>query len=83
MSINNGYTKVQISAKTYWGFNTEFPNNRLVNMTKEEIVYEITSLMKIFFATHNLEELKEGIDILNWHIHQDIVPNQTIYVCAH
>jgi len=77
------YTKIQISAKLYWGFNIEIPNNRLITMTKNEIVDEIKSFMKTFFELYNLEELKNGIDLLNLHIHDDIIIGQTIYVCDH
>ena len=77
------YTKIQISAKLYWGFNIEIPNNKLITMTKDEIVDEIKSFMKTFFELYNLEELKNGIDLLNLHIHDDIIIGQTIYVCDH
>lgn len=77
------YTKVQVSAKHYWGFNVDFPNSRLMRMSKDDIVRELVEIMKIFFESHNLLELKEGVDQLDWHIHQNIVPGQTIYVCAH
>jgi len=77
------YTKIQISAKTYWGFSIDIPDRRLVGMNETDIVEEIKSFMKIFFSIHNLEDLKEGIANLNLHIHQDIVPGKTIYVCSH
>ena len=77
------YTKVQISAKTYWGFNYDLVDSQLMTMSKNDIVEEIKRFMKTFFAIHNLEELKEGVDKLELHIHQDIVPGQTIYVCDH
>jgi hypothetical protein len=75
------FTKVQISAKIYWGFSVDFDNKRLKNMGKKDIINEIKLFMKSFFHIHNLEELKEGIDKLNLHIHQDIILGQTIYVC--
>lgn len=77
------YTKVQISAKTYMGFNVELPNNILVRMSKEDIITEMKQFMKTFFTIHNLEDLKNGIDELNLHIHGDIVIGHTIYVCNH
>lgn len=77
------YTKVQISAKIYWGFNIEISNDRLITMTKPEIIDEIKSFMKTFFEIYNLEELKNGIGLLNLHIHEDIIIGQTIYVCDH
>jgi len=76
------YTKIQISAKTYWGFSIDIPDRRLINMNETEIIEEIKSLMKIFFSLYNLQDLKEGVDFLNLHIHQDIVPGRTIYVCS-
>jgi len=80
--ITEEYTKVQISAKIYWGFNIEIPNKRLITMSKQNIIDEMINFMKTFFDIHNLEELKEGVDNLNLHIHQEIVPGQTIYVCT-
>jgi len=76
-------TKIQVSAKTYWGFNIEIPNNKLYLMTNIEIVEEIKKKMITFFKNHNLEELKEGVNNLNLHIHGPISLGQTIYVCDH
>ena len=77
------YTKIQVSAKTYWGFNIEIPNNKLALMTDIDIVEEIKKKMIAFFKKHNLEELKEGVNNLNLHIHDQISAGQTIYVCDH
>ena len=77
------YTKVQVSAKTYWGFNIEIPNNRLVEMLENDIVEEIKNKMIAFFKKYNLEELKEGVSKLNLHIHDPIDIGKTIYVCDH
>ena len=77
------YTKIQISAKTYWGFNIKIPNNKLALMTDNDIVEEIKKEMIAFFKIHNLEELKEGINNLNLHIHDQILTGSTIYVCDH
>jgi hypothetical protein len=76
-------TKIQVSAKTYWGFNIEIPNNKLYLMSNIEIVEEIKKKMITFFKNHNLEELKEGVNNLNLHIHEPISLGQTIYVCDH
>lgn len=76
-------TKIQVSAKTYWGFNIEIPNNKLSLMNEIDIVEEIKKKMITFFKKHNLEELKEGINNLNLHIHEPICLGQTIYVCDH
>jgi hypothetical protein len=76
-------TKIQVSAKTYWGFNIEIPNNKLVLMTEFDIIEEIKKKMITFFKNHNLEELKEGVNNLNLHIHGQILTGTTIYVCDH
>jgi hypothetical protein len=76
-------TKIQVSAKTYWGFNIQIPNNKLYLMTNNEIVQQIKKEMISFFKKHNLEELKEGVNNLNLHIHDPISFGDTIYVCDH
>jgi len=84
MSNSNNFTKVQISAKIYWGFNIEIPNNRILLMSNEEIVEEIKNCMLSFFKIYNLEELREGVKNLSLHIHdrpQSI--GDIIYVCDH
>lgn len=77
------FTKIQVSAKTYWGFNIEIPNNKLYLMTNNEIVEQIKKEMISFFKKHNLEELKEGVNNLNLHIHGPISFGDIIYVCDH
>ena len=77
------YTKVQISAPNYWGFNIDFPNNKIITMSEKDIIEEMKVFMKTFFKIHNLEELKEGVDKLNLHIHQTITIGETIYLCNH
>jgi hypothetical protein len=80
----NNYTKIQISAKIYWGFNIEILNEKLNIMDDKDIVNEIKSIMKTFFLLHGMEELKEGVDKLNLHIHDRPTSlGQTIYVCDH
>ena len=79
----DNYTKVQISAKIYWGFNIEIPNVRIVTMSDKDIIDEIETFMKTFFNIYNLEELRSGIDNLNLHIHDRPPLGQTIYVCDH
>ena len=84
MTDSNNFTKVQISAKIYWGFNIEIQNNRIVLMSNEEIVDEIKNFMLSFFKIYNLEELRDGVKNLSLHIHdrpQSI--GDTIYVCDH
>ena len=77
------FTKVQISAKIYWGFNIKISNNKIIIMSEQEIIEEIKNSMKIFFKIHGLEELKQGIEKLNLHIHDRPALGQIIYVCDH
>ena len=80
----SNYTKIQISAKIYWGFNIEILNNTLKTMSDQDIVNEIKSSMKTFFLFYGMEELKEGVNKLNLHIHnRPISLGETIYVCDH
>ena len=83
MIESNNYTKVQISAKIYWGFNIEIPNGRIITMSEKDIVDEIETFMKTFFKIHGLDELREGVDKLNLHIHDRPPLGETIYVCDH
>ena len=52
-------------------------------MSEIDIVEEIKDSMRKFFKKYNLEELKEGINELNLHIHDQVVLGKTIYVCDH
>jgi hypothetical protein len=80
----NNYTKIQISAKIYWGFNIEILNDKVNIMSDKDIINEIKSIMKTFFLLYGMEELKEGVDKLNLHIHdRPTLLGQTIYVCDH
>ena len=45
----NNYTKIQISAKIYWGFNIEIVNDKVNIMSDQDIINEIKSIMKTFF----------------------------------
>ena len=77
------YTIVQVSAKIYWGFNIKISNNKLILMSETDIVEEIKESMRRFFKKYNLEELKEGVNELNLHIHGPFDIGKTIYVCDH
>jgi len=84
MSNSNHFTKVQISAKIYWGFNIEIPTDRIILMSDEEIVNEIKDFMLSFFKIYGLEELREGVNTLSLHIHdRPQSPADIIYVCNH
>lgn len=53
-------------------------------MTSDEIIKEIKIYMKNFFETHNLYILKQGVDNLKLHIHEDISNDKNIiYLCNH
>jgi hypothetical protein len=81
MEIN--FITIQVSAPKYWGFRYKVPLEYALSVTKETLVLELKLYMKNFFNTHNLQELKDGVDELNLHFHQDILPYQTIiYVCV-
>lgn len=76
-------TTFQVSTPIYWGFRLEFENSKLDFLSDEEIIREITSTMKGCFASLNLEELREGVDKLNLHVHRPIIINQVNFVCDH
>lgn len=81
--MSTNFVTLQISAPTYWGYNIKVLQQTLLNSSLEDIIHLLKSDMKIFFEEHNLMELKDGVDNLNLHIHQDIEPHhEIIYVCA-
>lgn len=82
--MENQFITIQVSAKTYWGFQYKVPIIYAMNVSSEILVKELKTNMKNFFSTHNLQELKEGIDKLDLHIHHNIQQSDTIiYACCH
>jgi len=76
------FITVQISAKIYAGFQYKIPKDVIKNMTSEEIVLHTKKYMKNFFETYNLYLLKNGVDELELHFHDDIPYNRDIiYLC--
>ena len=74
----------QISSPIYSGFQYIIPKSNIQNMTSDEIIKEIKIYMKNFFETHNLYILKQGVDNLKLHIHEDITADKNIiYICNH
>lgn len=78
------FITIQVSAKIYWGFKYMVPRDYALNATPESLATETQTYMKNFFEQHNLQELKDGVDKLNLHFHQNISPTDTVvYVCDH
>ena len=77
------FMTVQISAKTYTGFQYKIPKDIFNNMIFDEIVKETKDYMKLFFKQNNLYLLAEGIDNNGeLHFHDDIPYNRDIiYLC--
>ena len=77
------FINIQISAKIYAGFQYKIPKEIINNMTSEEIIKEVKIHMKNFFTNpYDLYLLREGIDKLELHIHDDIPYNRPIiYLC--
>ncbi len=74
----------QISAPIYSGFQYIIPKSNVQFMTSDEIIKEIKIYMRNLFQSYNLYVLKDGIDNLNLHIHEDIsIDKNIIYVCDH
>lgn len=76
-------TIIQISAKIYWGFQVNISKDLLSSMKVDDIIIHVKNKMKIFFKTHNLLELQEGVDNLNLHIHNFDIKDPVIYLCDH
>ena len=78
----NNFTTVKVIAKTYKGFQYKIKNNKFIKMNFDEIVNETKTVMKSFFKQHNLTDLENGIDVLEFHFHDDIPFNRPIiYLC--
>ena len=78
------FITIQVSAPTYWGFQYKVPLDYAISVTPESLAKETQTHMKNFFETHNLQELRDGVDLLNLHFHQAITPSDTVvYLCDH
>lgn len=78
------FVTLQISAKIYCGFQYKIHREIISKMTIDEIINEFKIYMKNFFEIHNLYILKDGIDPLILHIHDDIpFTNDIVYLCDH
>ena len=78
------FITIQISAPIYWGFQYKLPLEYVLSVTHDTLIKETLNYMKNFFNSHNLQELKEGLDNLDFCIHQTIQPTDTIiYICSH
>lgn len=75
-----------ISATNYSGFTYKIPKNLVYNMSLADIINEVKIEMKNFFSNpHDLYLLKEGIDKLELHIHEELnlETKDIIYLCDH
>lgn len=79
-------TTIQVSAKTYWGFQSEIETELFQNLPSSRIIEIVKSEMKSFFRLHNLKELEEGVDKLDLHLHRnetEIGLDNIVYACDH
>jgi len=76
-------TRIEVSAPQYAGFNYQISDDEIPFMIEEDIVSQTKAIMKSFFDYHNLHSLRDGIEDLHLHIHQNIEPGNTIWVCSH
>ena len=78
------FITIQVSAPIYWGFQYKIPLEYALSVTHDTLIKETLNYMKNFFNNHNLRELKEGLDNLDFCIHQTIQSTDTIiYLCSH
>ena len=80
---NVEFITIKIRARPYTGFEYRVPKVNFVKMTSAEIVQEVKTYMKNFFTNpHDLPFLREGVDKLELHFHDDIPYNRPImYLC--
>lgn len=82
-TANIGFLTVQISAPIYCGLRYTISNDRLLTLTKNEVIHETKNFMRSFFGTHNLLELQYGVDKLRLYIHDTLGPDKVVYACVH
>jgi hypothetical protein len=77
------FITVKIRARPYNGFEYKIPKDNFSRMSSVEIIQEVKTYMKNFFTNpHNLPFLREGVDKLDLHFHDDIPYNRPIvYLC--
>lgn len=81
--MDSDFLKIIISDPIYWGFTYIIPLEYALSVNGNVIVEEMKIYMKNFFNSHNLLYLKEGIDKLDLHLHQDIKnTDKVIYMCT-
>ena len=75
----------QLSCKLYSGFQYKIDINRIDFMTDEEIIDDIKKELKDILSKYNLQILKEGVNNLSLHIHDDFrnTYKNIVYVCDH
>lgn len=83
--MNDNFITFQISAELYSGFQYKIPKEIVKKMTNKEIIDEVKIYMKNFFGKpHDLYMLKQGVDKLKLHIHDQIEDsNNIVYLCDH
>lgn len=84
---NNNDTKfitLQVSAPIFWGFQYKVPLDYALSVTVDSLAAEVKTYMKNFFELHNLQELKDMVNKLNFCIHQQInSADNIVYICDH
>ena len=83
MSNEDDFITIKISTKLYAGFTYKIPKETFKQMNIDQVITEVKIHMKNFFTTpHDLFLLREGVDKLELHVHDDIPYNRPIiYLC--
>ena len=83
--MEENFITMHVSAKLYSGFQYKIPKVIINQMSSDEIIQEVKVYMKNFFTTpQDLFLLRDGVDTLELHIHDDIPFNKPIiYLCDH
>ncbi len=82
-TIPDEFITVKVRARPYSGFEYKIPKNICYKMSSQEIIKEVKTYIKNFFTNpYDLPFLREGIDKIEFHIHDDIPYNRPIiYLC--
>ena len=81
--MTDEFITIHVRAKIYHVFQYRIMKKKFIKLTVDEIINEVKTYMKNFFTNpHDLPILREGIDKLEFHMHDDIPYNRPIiYLC--
>lgn len=74
------------SAKLFWGFKIEVPNEySMLSINEQQILVNAEFKLKLnaFFKQQNLQLLQEEVEKLKLHLHALLIEDTLVYACDH